>query len=130
LRKFSWTMLIVIISTLLLASCGTSNTDAPAKAVEDYLNALVNKDADRLPTLVCGAWEDDAFLELNSLQAVSARLEEVSCNQTGADGSATLVKCAGNIVLTYDTEDQNLDLSIRTYEVVQEGGDWLVCGTR
>ena len=123
-------MLIVIISTLLLASCGTSNTDAPAKAVEDYLNALVNKDADRLPTLVCGAWEDDAFLELNSLQAVSARLEEVSCNQTGADGSATLVKCAGNIVLTYDTEDQNLDLSIRTYEVVQEGGDWLVCGTR
>lgn len=123
-------MLIVIISTLLLASCGTSNTDAPAKAVEDYLNALVNKDADRLPTLVCGAWEDDAFLELNSLQAVSARLEEVSCNQTGADGSATLVKCAGNIVLTYDTEDQNLDLSTRTYEVVQEGGDWLVCGTR
>ena len=130
MRKFSWTMLIVIISTLLLASCGTSNTDAPAKAVEDYLNALVNKDADRLPTLVCGAWEDDAFLELNSLQAVSARLEEVSCNQTGADGSATLVKCAGNIVLTYDTEDQNLDLSTRTYEVVQEGGDWLVCGTR
>ena len=122
-------MLIVVLSTLLLASCGAS-TDAPAKAVEDYLSALVAKDADRLPTLVCGAWEEDALLELNSLQAVSARLEEVSCSQTGADGSAALVSCAGNIVLTYDTEDQKLDLSTRTYQVTQEGGDWLVCGTR
>ena len=130
MRKHSWMTLTVIISTLLLASCGASNADAPAKAVEDYLNALVAKDADRLPTLVCGAWEDDALLELNSLQAVSARLEEVSCSQTGADGSAALVSCAGNIVLTYDTEDQKLDLSTRTYQVTQEGGDWLVCGTR
>lgn len=130
MRKQSWMLLIIVIFALLPAACGATNTDAPAKAVNDYLNALVAKDAGRLPTLVCGAWEDNALLELNSLQAVSARLEEVSCNQTGVDGNTTLVKCAGNIVLTYDTEDQKLDLSTRTYEVVKEGGAWLVCGTR
>ena len=27
-------------------------------------------------------------------------------------------------------EDQKLDLSVRTYQVTQESGDWLVCGTR
>ena len=122
--------LVVIALSLALASCGSSDTDAPVKAVEKYLNALVAKDADRLPTLVCGEWEEDALIELDSLQAVSARLENVSCSQTGTDGDTALVHCTGNIVLTYDTEDQNIDLSVVTYQVIEEGGDWLVCGKR
>ncbi len=39
-------LLALVAISFLLASCGSSNTDAPAKAVEDYLNALVAKDAD------------------------------------------------------------------------------------
>jgi len=123
-------LLILIATSSILTSCGSSSTDAPAKSVEDYLNTLVAKDADRLPTLVCGEWEEDALIELDSLQAVSARLEDVSCTQTGADGNVALVNCTGNIVLTYDTEDQNIDLSIVTYQVIEESGDWLVCGKR
>ena len=38
--------------------------------------------------------------------------------------------CKGKIVATYNNEDQELDLSVRTYQVVQEGGEWLVCGVR
>jgi len=79
---------------------------------------------------VCGDWEEDAFTVLDSLQAVDARLEDASCNQTGMDGDTALVKCTGKMVLTYNTENQEIDLSVFTYEVVQEGGDWLVCGTR
>jgi hypothetical protein len=112
-----------------LAACA-SNTDAPAKAVESYLNALVNKEADKLPTLVCGDWEEDALIELDSFQAVTAKLEDLSCAQTGTDGDTSLVVCNGNIVATYNNEDQKLDLSVRTYQVVEQGGDWLVCGTR
>lgn len=123
-------LLALVAISFLLASCGQSNSDAPAKAVEDYLNALVAKDADRLPTLVCGDWEDDALIELDSFQAVTASLENVSCAQTGTDGDTTLVNCTGNIVATYNGEDQRLDLAVRTYQVVEEGGDWLVCGTR
>jgi hypothetical protein len=117
-------------ATLLLAACASGNTDAPAKAVEDYLTALVEKDADRLATLSCAAWEEDALIELDSFQAVTARLEGLACEQTGTDGDAALVLCNGKIIATYDNEDQELDLSVRTYQVVQEGGDWLVCGVR
>jgi len=120
---------IFILTIIILAACA-SNTDAPVKAVENYLNALVNKEADKLPTLVCGDWETDAMIELDSFQAVTARLENLSCSQTGTDGDTSLVLCTGDIVATYNNEDQKLDLSTRTYQVVEQGGDWLVCGTR
>ena len=122
-------VLPLLLAAIILAAC-TTNSDAPVKAVENYLNALVNKEADKLPTLVCGDWEEDALIELDSFQAVTARLEDLSCSQTGTDGDTTLVLCTGNIVATYNDEDQQLDLSTRTYQVVQQSGDWLVCGTR
>jgi len=128
LRKNLLTLLVAL-TAIILTGCA-SDTDAPAKAVENYLNALVNKEADKLPTLVCGDWEEDALIELDSFQAVTAQLENVSCSQTGTDGDMSLVLCTGNIVVTYNNENQQLDLSTRTYQVVQQGGDWLVCGTR
>jgi hypothetical protein len=130
-KKLVSILAIVLIANVFMMACApSSNSDAPAKAVEDYLNALVAKDADRLPTLVCGDWEEDALIELDSFQAVTARLENVSCSQTGTDGNYTLINCTGNIVATYNNEDQALDLSVRTYQALEEGGDWLVCGTR
>jgi|SRR5690349_5444900 len=128
-RAFSLMLLIMFI-TLTLAACGANNDNAPVQAVEDYLNALVEKDANRITTLSCGEWEDDALLEVDSFQAVTARLEGLACEQTGTDGDTALVLCQGSIVATYNEEDQQLDLSVRTYQVVQEGGEWLVCGTR
>ena len=127
MRRFLFVIFLGLI-TLALPACVSDN--APVQAVEDYLNALVEKDADRLTTLSCGEWEDEALLELDSFQAVTARLEGLACEQTGTDGDIALVLCNGNIVATYNNEDQQLDLSVRTYQVVQEGGEWLVCGTR
>lgn len=128
LRK-PFLILALSLTALILAACA-SNTDAPAQAVQNYLEALVNKESDRLPTLVCGEWEEDALIELDSFQAVTVRLEEVACSQTGTDGESALVLCTGNIVATYNDEEQEIDLSVRTYQVVEQGGDWLVCGTR
>lgn len=130
MRKFFLILFTVCVATLSLSACTSQNNDAPAQAVEDYLSALVAKDADRLTTLSCGEWEEDALLELDSFQAVTARLEDVACEQTGTDGSTALVLCNGRIIASYNEEDQELDLSVRTYQVVEEGGDWLVCGTR
>jgi len=129
LRKYLLILLLTILVALALAACASS-TDAPAKAVEDYLTALVEKDADRLSTLSCAAWEEDALIELDSFQAVTARLEGPACEQTGTDGDTALVLCNGRIIASYNNEDQELDLSVRTYQVTQEGGDWLVCGVR
>jgi hypothetical protein len=129
LRKPFLILLLILIFNLLLPACA-SNIDAPAKAVEDYLNALVAKDENRLSTLVCGDWEEQALIELDSFQAVTARLEDAACTQTGTDGDTALVNCTGRIIASYNNEDQELDLSVRTYQVTQESGDWLVCGTR
>ena len=123
-------LLILVILTNLLAACASKNNGAPAKAVEDYLNALVAKDSDRLTTLSCSDWEDDALLELDSFQAVTTKLDGLACTQTGMDGDTALVLCKGKIIATYNNENQELDLSTRTYQVVQQDGDWLVCGTR
>ena len=128
MRTFSL-ILLIVFSTLILPAC-TSNRDAPVQAVEAYLNALVEKDENRLSTLSCGEWEEDALLALDSFQAVAVRLEGLACEQTGTDGDTALVLCNGNIVATYNDEDEELDLSVQTYQVVQEGGEWLVCGTR
>jgi hypothetical protein len=129
-RTFLIIFLTVMIATLLLTACGAQTDAAPANAVEDYLNALVAKDASQLTTLSCGEWEEDALLELDSFQAVTARLDGLACEQTGTDGETALVLCKGKIIATYNEEDQELDHSVRTYQVVQEGGEWLVCGTR
>lgn len=130
MRKILLTLLIAMLANILLTACSSSTGDASAQAVENYLNALVAKDADLLPTLVCGDWEDEAFIELDSFQAVAVRLEDVACSQTGTEGDSALVNCTGSIIATYNEEDQEIDLSHITYQVVQQGGDWLVCGTR
>ena len=129
MRKLLLILSMLLTANLLLTACA-SKIAAPVGAVEDYLNVLVEKDADRLPTLVCGDWEDEALIELDSFQAVTARLDNASCTQTGTDGDLALVNCTGNIIMSYGDEDQALDLSSRTYQVTQAGGDWLVCGTR
>ena len=128
MRRFF--LMFIVLTIPLLSACAPDSDNASAKAVEDYLTALVEKDANRLSTLSCGEWEDDALLELDSIQNVKARLEGMSCEQTGTEGDAALVHCNGKIILTYTNEDQEIDLDARTFEVVQEAGEWLVCGTR
>jgi hypothetical protein len=98
--------------------------------MEDYLYALVAKDATRLSTLSCVDWAQSAAVEMDSFQAVTASLEGLSCEVTGTDGAFTLVTCQGNIVTSYNGETQQFDLSLRTYQVVEQGGETLVCGYR
>lgn len=127
MRKISPMVVVMCIAITLVSSCGKA-ADPAAKVVEDYLSALVNKDANVLSALSCANWESNALLELDSLQAVATKLENLSCTSTGTDGTTTQVICQGKIVATYNSEDQQLDLSVRTYQVVKQGGEYLVCG--
>ncbi|MGA2490252.1 MAG: hypothetical protein ABSF99_08710 [Anaerolineales bacterium] len=128
MRKFHLAVILFSVLPLLLAACAGKSIDPASKAVEDYLNALVNKDSIRLSALSCANWESDAKLELDSLQAVKTHLDGLTCKADGTDGTTTQVNCQGKIVATYNGEDQTLDLSVRTYQVVQQGGEYLVCG--
>lgn len=126
----NWTLIgiISLMLTVTLAACDTAGGAVPA--VENYLNALVAKDEAVLSTLSCAEWEMTALLELDSFQAVEVRMEGLSCEEAGKDGDITLVVCQGKIIATYNEEDQELDLSLRTYEVIEQGGENLVCGYR
>lgn len=116
---------------LLLAGvtvgCGQSK-DIAGETVEAYLQALVSGDSDRMVSLSCSDYEKEAILELDSFQGVKPSLDNVACEQTGAEGDTRLVKCTGKILATYGNELQEFDLSRQTYRVAQEGKEWLVCG--
>ncbi len=121
--------IIFLVSALfLLSSCVGSNEDAAGKAVETYLQALVAEDADRLATLSCAAWEEQAVMEVDAFVGVSASLSNVECTQTGTENGDALVSCSGEILATYNNEQQSLPLEGLVYRVVQENGEWLVCG--
>ena len=129
MRKVNPVLFLALTAILLLTACGTAS-DTAANTVESYLNALVAKDADTLSSLSCAEWEPYALLEVDSFQAVETRLEGLSCSSIAEDDGSFSVNCIGKILATYDGEDQEFDLSLRTYVVVEEGGESLVCGYR
>ncbi len=112
----------------ILAAACSSEQDGAALTVEAYLDALSAKDMDRVVNLSCAEWETDAVTEVDSLEAVTVRLENVSCAVSGTEDDYTLVDCTGNLIMSYNGEDRPLDLSRRTYRAVQNSGTWLVCG--
>jgi hypothetical protein len=130
MRKFSLIMVLVFLLSAILTACAAGGSDGPERAAEGYLNALVAGNGDKIATLSCADWETNAMLELDSFQAVEARLQDLKCEQSGSDGDITLVTCQGQIITSYDGEDTPIDLNTRSYEMTQSAGEWLVCGYR
>jgi len=130
INKSNRLILIGLALILALVSCGEKKAAAttPVGVVESYLQALVAKDGNILSTLSCKDWEPSALMELDSFSAVKVRLEGLTCAQTGTAGSDILVTCQGKIIATYNGEDQSIDLSSRSYKVVEQNGENLVCG--
>ena len=119
----------ILLAWLGLSACntGTSAASAPA-AVEGYLQALVAKDENQMINLSCAAWEAQAKQEFNSFSAVELKLENLECQTTGQQGEYTLVSCSGSMIASYGAEDLQIDVAERNYQLIQEGGDWRVCG--
>jgi hypothetical protein len=128
MRKVSLAVFFLSSLLLLFSACNGKSADPASKAVEDYINALANKDSTKLSALSCADWEANALLEFDSFQAVKTRLSGLSCKTIGSAGTTSQINCQGKILATYNGEDQSFDLSARTYQVVQQGGEYLVCG--
>jgi len=120
-----WTVLLLMIS-----SCSSESADNAPGAVEDYLGALVSMDENQMINQSCADWESQAKLELNSFAAVEASLENLNCETSGQEGDYTLVDCKGIIIANYGAEVLEIDLQKRTFQVLQEGGEWRMCGYR
>jgi hypothetical protein len=116
----------LVIVTSLLGACGDGGS--PEAAIEKYLQSLISSDQVGAVNASCAAWEAQARAEAASFDAVEARLEGVSCSVTGESGEINLVSCQGVIVATYGAEDQELELAGRSYQVINEGDQWRMCG--
>ncbi len=119
-------IVIALVTALALAGCAGSVEDAPARAVERYFEALVDGDATTARSLSCAEWESFAANRVSTFESLDAELVDPGCTVTSTDGDTAQVACTGNITVTYGTEDQELPLT--SYRVVQEGGEWLMCG--
>jgi len=118
-------------AAVMLTACSGGGAEDPsgaARVVEKYLQAVVMGDVNGIANLVCAAWEADAQIEAEAFLSVEATLEGVTCEVTGIDGANTVVACQGNIVATYDNENQNISVANRPYLAAQEGGEWRMCG--
>jgi hypothetical protein len=110
----------------ILAAC--QGGGSASQAVENYLQAVVEGDWIRAVSLSCAEWEEGARVEASSFEAVEAKLEGVSCSVETEQGEVHLVSCQGMILATYGVEDQEMALEGRRYRVINEGGEWRMCG--
>ena len=120
--------LVILIAMFLTGCSSAGNSDPAARAVERYLQSLAGRDLNQMITNACTAWEAQARQEYDSFAAVSLELNEVSCKSTGQEQAYTLVDCTGSIIANYGNEDLQIDVADQTFRVIQEGGDWRVCG--
>jgi hypothetical protein len=125
MKKISYFAIILLLVTFLAACSG----EEPAvQAVNAYLNAIVEQDDVTMQKLVCEEWQFDAIMEMDSFLAVNPQLDNVVCSVVEDSGSTQIVNCTGNILATYNEEQQSIDLSVRNYVVNEVAGEWLVCG--
>jgi len=120
-------LMVLALGALVLAAC--AERGSAADAIEAYLKAKINADADRLVALSCPAWEAQALADAASFKSVRAELEDMACQAGGADGEYTLVTCSGELIIHYGGEEpRRQPLGETTYRALNDGGEWKMCG--
>jgi hypothetical protein len=122
-----WVLVLAFMLVLVLAGCG-SQKSGPVQAVENYYQAITNRNEDLFANSTCADFEEKGRVEYDSFQGVTSTLQDFSCQESGTEGDATLVTCSGKIVATYGNEKMDFPLSGRVHKVTKEAGDWRVCG--
>ena len=121
---------LLLLILLALAACGggESTADPAARAVESYLTSKVAGDDDAIRAGLCSEMESVLERELRTFESVAdARIEGMRCAaDDAAAASPQTVRCTGQIVATYGTEDTTFPLA--AYRAVEEDGVWRWCG--
>ena len=125
--RLAKTLRLLVLTAGLLSACSGGGGSASG-AVEAYLEAIVSGDSTRAVNVSCAAAEAQAQTEAASFASVEASLEGLACQEIGVQGEATLVTCSGKFVAVYNGENTEISLEGRTFQVVQEAGEWRVCG--
>jgi len=124
-------LLLLTLTMIIIAGCASdpSDPEAPANAVEAYLEARISKDNEVFQGAYCADFEATAVTEFDSFGAVEAELVDMTCTVDSVEDGTAQVSCTGSIDVVYDGENTNsLDLARQTYVATQADGEWLMCG--
>jgi len=114
---------------VLTSACTAINQPPDASAaVTSYLEALADKNEIGMVNASCTTWESQARQEYASFAAVTVSLKDVRCTVLSQSEGTAQVSCEGQIIANYGAEDLVIKLNERTYLVVNEGGEWRMCG--
>jgi len=122
-------IIFLLIISIILIGCSSDNGDATI-AIEAYIQALSDRDTNKVSNLSCADWEQNALVEADSFTSVGSAVENLACIEDGEEGSDRIISCTGTLVLDYNGEAQQIDLSKRTYIARLEDGEWRMCGYR
>lgn len=127
-------LMLLLGLSLTIIACGSgtrseaAGTDSPARAVENYLDAKVRGDGDEVRVGLCADMEAKLERESRAFESVSnVAIENMSCaSDDPASAVETIVRCSGEIVALYGTEETEFPLT--SYRAVNEDGEWKWCG--
>lgn len=123
------TIVLVLLALGALALVACADSGSAAGAIEAYLKAKVEADADKMVALSCAAWEAQALQEAASFKSVRAELEDMACAAGSQDGDYTRVTCSGTLIIHYGGEEpRRQPLGGTTYRALNDGGEWKMCG--
>jgi len=126
-KNFGMIIFFLIVFSFSVSACAAKN-DVPARTVEMYYGALVNKDESRLLNLTCADWEVSALLEFDSFANVSTELVDFECQTVTEDNDNAKVQCSGFISASYGEEIREFSLGDNVFNVINEFGEWRMCG--
>lgn len=116
---------ILLAILILLTACAQRG---PVETLQTYLQAKAESNLEAMLSLSCADWEGQAIVEASSFESMNAEIQGMSCRQTGEDGAFTVVECEGTIVTVYNGETREWDLGAFPYRLLQEDGEWKMCG--
>ena len=122
-------LLGVITFSLMLSACAKESS--ASEVIESYLKAKVDSDAEKLVALACADYEAEATLDADSFAGLNAKIQGLTCTESGTEGDSTLVTCNGTLQIEYRGEEPRTSpLDDTVYLARKVGGEWKMCGQR
>ena len=126
-KKILLIAIVWLMLGIILAGCSGDQALA-AESVETFFQAILEKDEALFRSAIYSDYESVAMMDFTSFAIVDTRIDNFSCVAEGETDGQVSVRCQGNLQANFGNEMRSFDLSSRIYQVVEENGQWQVCG--
>lgn len=138
MKRLSVVVAVVLIVSVLLSACGGAPA-GPAGAIQGWLTAFTKFDFKAVTDMTCAAQKDQvnqalsffsgsSGADLSSLSSLfSFDFSKLTFQEKSNDGKTAVIHVGGQMITKVFGQDQSQDMD-EDLQVVNEGGQWKVCG--